>query len=216
MLEQVGIKAKGQRLAHLLVHAELDALICSGPRQGKQFTYALLDDRAPRVKALSREAALAQLSLRFFTGHGPALPQDFAWWSGLTLSDAKKGMESVRDRLSELELDGRTYWHTESATPPALKEPVVHFLPNYDEHLIAYKERSAAFDRERIPALGARENVLFNHLVILDGRVIGGWRRTQGTSEIEITLIARLNAAEKKALSTAQARLTKYLTASEL
>lgn|GEM_PF-2848750 len=142
------------------------------------------------------------------------MPQDFAWWSGLTLTDAKKGLESVRDQLSEIAVDGRSYWHAESATPPVLKEPVVHFLPNYDEHLIAYKERSAAFDRERIEPIGARENVLFNHLVLLDGRVIGGWRREQGKTEIEVTLIARLNAAEKKALNAARARLTKYLEAS--
>jgi hypothetical protein len=214
LFTEAGINAKGQRLAHLVSHAELDALICSGPRRGKQFTYALLDERAPKTKPLPREAALADLSLRYYTGHGPALPQDFAWWSGLTLTDAKKGLESVRDQLSALEVDGRSYWHAESAKPPVLKEPVVHFLPNYDEHLIAYKERSAAFDRERIDRIGARENVLFNHLVILDGRVIGGWRREQGKTEIEVTLIARLNAAEKKALNAARARLTEYLGAS--
>lgn len=214
LFTDAGIEAKGQRLAHLLSHAELDALICSGARRGKQFTYALLDERTPKTKPRTREAALADLSLRFYTGHGPALPQDFAWWSGLTLTDAKKGLESVRGQLSAIEVDGRSYWHTEGAKPPVLKEPVVHFLPNYDEHLIAYKDRSAAFDRERIAPIGARENVLFNHLVILDGRVIGGWRREQGKTEIEITLITRLNAAEKKALAAAKARLTKYLEAS--
>jgi hypothetical protein len=91
----------------------------------------------------------------------------------------------------------------------------VHFLPNYDEHLIAYKERSAAFDRERIAPIGARDNVLFNHLVTLDGRVIGGWRREQGKTEVEITLITRLTATEKKALHAAEARLKSYLTQSE-
>ena len=214
LLNEAGIEAKGQRLGHLLSHAELDALICSGPRRGKQFTYALLDERAPKTKPRTREDALAELSLRFYTGHGPALLQDFAWWSGLTLTDAKKGLDSVRDHFSELEAAGRSYWHRDSAKPPVLKEPVVHFLPNYDEHLIAYKERSAAFDRERIAQIGTRGNVLFNHLVILDGRVIGGWRREQGETKIEITLITRLNAAEKKALGAAEARLTKYLEAS--
>lgn len=213
-LSEAGIEAKGQRLGHLLSHAELAALICSGPRRGKQFTYALLDARAPKTKPRAREEALAELSLRFYTGHGPALPQDFAWWSGLTLTDAKTGIASVRDKLSQLEIDGRTYWHAGSAQPPVLKAPVVHFLPNYDEHLIAYKERSAALDRERAASIGARDNVLFNHLVTLDGRVIGGWRRLPSKSEIEITLITRLNAAEKKALRAAQAQLTSYLAGS--
>jgi hypothetical protein len=123
-------------------------------------------------------------------------------------------LDSVRDQLSEITVEGRTYWHAESAKPPSLSAPVVPFLPNYDEHLIAYKERSAAFDRERIAPIGARDNVLFNHLVILDGRVIGGWRRKLGESEIEITLVTRVSPAENKALNAAQARLAKYLAAS--
>lgn len=214
LLAESGVEAKGQRLAHLLSHAELSALICSGPRRGKQFTYALLDERAGKRKARSREAALSELTLRFFTGHGPALPQDFAWWSGLTLGDARKGIDSVRDQLAELQVEGKQYWHADGAKPPRLNEPVVHFLPNYDEHLVAYKDRSAAIDRARTPTLSARDNVLFNHVVTLDGRVIGGWRREPGKTQVETTLGARLSAAEKQALNAAKAQLTKYLAAS--
>jgi hypothetical protein len=209
-LAAAGIEAKGQRLGHLMMHAELDALICSGPRQGKQFTYALLDERAAPTPALSRTDALAALTLRFFTSHGPALPQDFAWWSGLTIGDAKAGLKSVGDVLSQLEIAGRTYWHAGHAEPPQLKAPIVHLLPNYDEHLIAYKERSAAFDRERVATLGPHDTVIGNHLITLDGQVIGGWRREEAA--IEINLITRLKAQERQALNTAQARLAEFLT----
>jgi hypothetical protein len=37
---------------------------------------------------LAREEALAELSERYFTSHGPASLQDFTWWSGLTVADA--------------------------------------------------------------------------------------------------------------------------------
>src|ERR1700736_2352993 len=46
VLRAAGISPEGQRLPHLLSAAELDGLITSGPRQGKQFTYALLEERA--------------------------------------------------------------------------------------------------------------------------------------------------------------------------
>jgi hypothetical protein len=213
VLTEAGIEAIGQRLGHLMMHAELDLVLCSGPRRGKQFTYALVDERVPPTKALAREQALAELTRRYFTSHGPALPQDFAWWSGLTLRDVKAGLELAGDALSELVVDGRTYWHVGSARPPKLSAPVVHLLPNYDEHLIAYKERSAAFDRERVASLGRRDNVLSNHLITLDGQVIGGWRRRAGrpSAAIEKTLIAKLNAAEKKALKAAEERLATFL-----
>jgi hypothetical protein len=81
-LEKSGVKTDGLRLGHILIHAELEGLICSGPRQGKQFTYALLEERAPGVKTLGREEALAELTHRYFTGHGPATLRDFSWWSG--------------------------------------------------------------------------------------------------------------------------------------
>jgi len=87
-LVRVGIQAAGLRLGYIMMHAELEQLICSGPRRGKQFTYALLDERVPSAKTLDRDAALAELTKRFFQSHGPALVEDFAGWSGLTVADA--------------------------------------------------------------------------------------------------------------------------------
>lgn len=156
-LEQGGITATGQRLGHIMMHAELDALVCSGPRRGKQFTYALLSERAPGARSMTREQALAELTRRYFTSHGPALPQDFAWWSGLTLEDARAGLALASEALSELVVDGRTYHHAGSARPPRPATSVVHLLPNYDEHVIAYRERNATIHKEDVPALGRND-----------------------------------------------------------
>jgi hypothetical protein len=211
-LSDAGIEADGQRLAHLMMHAELDALICSGANRGKQFTYALVDARVPVQKARGRDEALRELTLRYFTSHGPALPQDFAWWSGLTIRDANEGLKLASDALSELVVEGRRYWRAEAASPPKLSKPVVHLLPNYDEHLIAYKERSAAFDRSRMPKLGSRDNALSNHLITLNGQVVGGWKRdAAGPSEkLTLTLLTTLSPTEQAALKQAESRLAKF------
>src|SRR5438128_282472 len=90
LLEQVGITTGDTiRTSLLMMHAELEGVICNGPMRRKQFTYALIEERAPNTLTLTREEALAELASRFFTSHGPATAQDFAWWSGLTVADAR-------------------------------------------------------------------------------------------------------------------------------
>jgi hypothetical protein len=96
------IDASGQRLAHLVMYLEVDAVICSGPRQGRQFSYALVDDRVPPAPDRSRDEALGELARRYFQSHGPATVHDFAWWSGLTMGEARRGAGAVD---SELVLD---------------------------------------------------------------------------------------------------------------
>lgn len=109
VLKDTSIETNVQRLAHIIMWSELDGLICSGPRRGKQFTYALLEERVGKAKKLSREQALAKLALKYFTGHGPAQIQDFSWWSGLTVEDARDALDLVKSRLNQVTLDGKTY-----------------------------------------------------------------------------------------------------------
>ena len=106
-LANIGIVAEGLRLGYILHWAELEALVCSGPRRGKQFTYALLEERVPPAKPISHEEALAELVKRYFTSHGPATLHDFTWWSGLTLANAKKGVAFQAALLEHEMIDGR-------------------------------------------------------------------------------------------------------------
>ena len=187
VLAKAGVKADGtQRLAHIIMHAELDAVICSGARRGKQFTYALLDERAPTGRLPSREQALGDLAARYFTGHGPAQLKDFAWWSGLTLAQARTGLEMVRRELDEEEIDGKRYWLAAGVRLPARTARAAWLLPPYDEYLIGYKDRGAAMDPALWAPMAGRDPYVAP--VVLDGRVIGGWRRTLGQETVRITL----------------------------
>src|SRR5215469_1273386 len=105
-------------LSYTIMQAELDGIICSGPRKGKQFTYMLLDERVPQTKTFSNNEAIAQLTKRFFQSHGPALAADFSWWSGLTLTDAKKGVALLGSQIQKSERDGKTYYYFEIASKP--------------------------------------------------------------------------------------------------
>lgn len=200
---EAGIEAAGLRFGYIMMCAELDALVCSGPRRGKAQTYALVSERAPQARTLEREEALAELAIRYFTGHGPAQAQDFAWWSGLAMKDVNTGIDLAKSKLNKAEVDGKTFWFADTA-PATLASPVVHLLPNYDEFLIAYKDHSPSFDASlKGLSIGTRDLVLANHILVVDGMVAGGWRReVKGKkATIQVRLLRQLSPVEQKAVN---------------
>ena len=205
VLEAGGIAVDGQRLAYLMMHAELDGVICSGPRRGKQHTYALLDERVPPAPALTRDEALAALTRRYFASHGPATPHDFAWWSGLKVSDARRGLDLDRPDLDSFTLDGTTYWTGSPAAPAEEDEPVVRLLPNYDEHVVAYRDHGPSCHPAARHALNVRGGPLDAHFVTVDGLIVGGWRRKVEAKRVVVTtnLLVALRGPERAALDRA-------------
>jgi DNA glycosylase AlkZ-like len=203
-LAEAGIVAVGQRLGHIVSHAELDAVVCSGPRRGKQFTYALLAERAPNARTLIRDEALAELTRRYFTGHGPATVRDFSWWSGLMMADARAGLAMVGSDLSHEEIEGQTYWYPASLPPIAESSEAAFLLPTYDEFLVGYDGFGAALTGGR----GNGEWAAFTATIVIGGQVVGNWRRTltKGTVVIEIAPFASLADARREAIFTAASR----------
>jgi hypothetical protein len=165
----------------------LDAVVCSGPRRGKQFTYALLAERAPQAKTLARDEALAELTRRYFTSHGPAMAQDFAWWSGLTLADVHQGLDMVKDTLIQETVGDQSYWLAADGPVVKAPSPTAYLLPNYDEYLISYRDSRLAVEPEYTELFRAG-NVIFSHFVVIDGRVVGSWKRTFEKKTVVITL----------------------------
>lgn len=205
-------EAVGQRLAYILMHAELDALICSGPRRGKQFTYALLDERAPQAKPLGRDEALAQWTLRYFRSHGPAQLVDFAWWSGLPSRDAKRGLDLVASKLAHASIDGKTYWFAREMKSIKPKGPTALLLSIYDEYTIAYRDRSVIAEDRTIEKLLAMGNALTSVLIV-DGKIAGTWKRVVAGGRVEIAtnLFRSFRSEERQALRAAAAKYAAFL-----
>jgi hypothetical protein len=201
-----------QRLACIVMRAELDGVICSGARRGKQFTYALLEERVPRPTVLEREAASFELARRYFTTRGPATVDDFAWWSGLTKADAKRGVEAAATHLEHESIEGRSYWFPAAERPVRISSSLAHLLPNYDEYFIGLKDRSAF--GARLKSSGRpRTNALSGHILIVNGQIVGGWRRTLvgRTVVIEPKSLIRLSEAERRAVGVAARRFGRFL-----
>lgn len=210
VLDQAGIAAAGQRLAYLVMRAELDGIICSGARRGKQFTYALIAERAPQAMILGRDEALAELIKRFFASHGPATAHDCAWWSGLTIADVQAGLEMVTPHLIHEEIAGKRHWRS-TAIPPATSElPAALLLPPYDEYVIAYRDHRAILDP--MHADQAR-NAVFGGVTVIKGQVVGNWRRrfSKGVVVIESAPFRPFTHVEQQAFAVAAQRFGDFL-----
>jgi len=209
-LKRASLSFDGLRLAHLAMYAELEGVICSGPRRGKQFTYALLAERAPNAARLPREEALATLARRYFTSHGPATIRDFVWWSGLTTADAKQGLEMNRAR--RLEIDGQTYWTIGPVPQGARRARRVHLLPIYDEYFVAYRDRHAVPHGPSLVPAGVNR-VTFRHSLVVGGQIAGTWRtkRQAKTVVVDGCLLRRLTAREQRGLLEAVHHYERFL-----
>jgi hypothetical protein len=206
IMQKAKINATGQRMGHLLIHAELDAVICSGPRQGKQFTYALMDERAPVKEKFDKNKALANLTQQYFISRGPATVRDYAWWSGLGITEAREGIALLASKLEKETINGEEYFYTDSAKFRNVKASFL--MPDYDEYGISYKDRSAIFGDMASKKLKRDGNPIFNHIFVIDGVAAGTWqRKVKGKKTvIETAPFSPLNAAKQRTLDKAVKR----------
>jgi hypothetical protein len=181
------VSIAGGSLLHVLGYAELRGVICSGGRRGKQPTFALLDERAPKARARSREQALAELARRYFQSRGPATERDFAWWTGLPLRDVREALELAKPDLQRVELGGVVYWSGDDAVA-APRRSSAHLIPAFDEVLIGYQDRSALVDAAHVRRINRGGGILKPALV-LDDRVQGTWTRTIEKGAVSIVVV---------------------------
>lgn len=207
-LEQAGIQNLQLGMLLILARGMAEGLLCNATRH----TMALLDEWIPRGKSLDFEQSVAEFARRYFISHGPATLQDFIWWSGLLAADARAGLDAIKSHLMSETIDGQTYWMSPDFQMPQLNEHVAYFLPNYDEYLVSYRDRSASLD-PRYDAVWKKRNPIFNHVMMIDGQVVGTWTRTgkKAGTLVEATLVRPLTSAEEEAFDLALQRYSAFL-----
>jgi hypothetical protein len=210
VLEGGGISSAGQRLAYLVMNAELEGLICSGPMRGAQHTYAALDERVASAAKPAADQSLGELTWRFFAGHGPASVKDFTRWSSLTTSDADAGLQLASDRLDRVVVDDEPLWFDPSLGQAPAGGRAALLLPLYDEVILSYRKLNfpVAAGHPQPPGMDR-----FVGWVLVDGVNVGTWRRTVRGSKVlvESRLTPQLDAARRKAVSEAEIRLADFL-----
>jgi len=181
-LEKANIAVNPSRLVHFVMRAELDGIVCSGALQGKKQTYALLDERVPATKTLSRDEAIAKLAKIYFTSHCPATLPDFVWWSGLTQTEAKKGLETVKQDFITEKIAGNEYLIANEFAGVANIGKTVFFLPAFDEYIISYRDRTAALSPEHHSKAISSQGV-FHPTIVVNGIVVGLWKKSTSKTQ---------------------------------
>ena len=212
MLDEGGVATTGQRGIHILWHLAQEAALCFGPRAGKQHTFALLDRWLPRRVERSREASLAELARRYFTSHGPATQRDFAWWSGLPAGVAREAvaLAAAHECVARESMGGAELFGGAASASPPVAAAAAHLLPAFDEYLVGYTDRSAVLDAPRLVNAGGG---LLSATVVIDGRVVGSWKRTLTRREVVVRVnpFAPLGRAHQRALERAAIRYGGFL-----
>ncbi|MDD5977879.1 MAG: winged helix DNA-binding domain-containing protein [Bacteroidales bacterium] len=174
-LARKDISMDKHRLSYHIRINELRGVLCSGNLTKMKATYSLVHDKIKNTVRMSREEALNTLTLRYFKSRGPATLQDFVWWSGLTVSECKRGVDSAGNVLKKINIDGREFLIHESCTElPASKKELI-ILPPYDEYLISYKTRDIAVPQQ-YRAKAHNNSGIFYPVVLKDGIVCGNWK----------------------------------------
>jgi hypothetical protein len=212
LLERAKIATSGQRGIHILWRLAHDRVLCFGPRAGKQQTFVRFDDWLPHAKTRPREEALAELAARYFTGHGPATVADFAWWSGLTLSEARQAVHLAADRLQRETVHGVAHWLAPAAAPRPAPRARAYLLPAFDEFLVGYTDRSAALEVARAVRVNRGGGIL-HPTIVVDGRVVGTWKRRLARGEVVFApdCFEALSAPKARAVSRALERYGEFL-----
>jgi hypothetical protein len=204
------IAAQSHRLSYIMMYAELEKIICSGSRRENQFTYALLDERVKPGKTITGDEALALLAARYFKSRGPATVHDFSTWSGLTLTECKRGLAMLKDRLETIIAEDTEYYVFSDAVFHKGTARNVQLLPVYDEYIMGYKDRSAILTYQQ--SLGSEFNYMNDCMIIYDGQIIGTWKRAIKNKKIELNydFFTELTRARKKGFDEAIYKFSQF------
>jgi hypothetical protein len=209
--KDAGMEFEGLRLTYVMMEAELTGLICSGPKKGNQFTYMLLEERVPPVSRITRDEALAEITLRYYGCRGPATVKDFGTWSGLTLADCRKGIAMVGTKLLREEVDGKEYYFMDVGRARPVASRRMFLLPIYDELIMGYQDRGPnLITRNSLPG---PPNVAFDNLIVWDGQVIGSWKRVIERKAVRLgwKFFQELDAEQLKWLDAAVERYSEFM-----
>jgi hypothetical protein len=211
-LGKAKIATDENRASHLLLRAELDGIVCSGATKAGKQTYTLLEERFPKAKPLTKDEALAKLAKKYFTSHCPATSQDFVWWSGLSVGEAKHALEMVKSDFVSETIDAQTYWITNAFSIPKAGKEFVYLLPAYDEFIISYKDRSASLPLENHNKT-VSNNGIFRPTIVINGQVTGMWKRTikKDNVIVETEFFKQANKTTKSLIEKAAIRFGYFL-----
>lgn len=172
-LGKQGVTSNAHKISIYLRRAEQEGIICSGELDNCQNTYALLDERVPPTKELTRDESITLLAQKYFRSHSPATIEDFVWWSNLNIGECKAAVATIDNELIKKPHNGTVYYIHRDCRIKGLRYKTL-LLPPYDEYLLGYKTRHHVIEDE-FRHRAYSNNGLFYPVIISKGQIVGNW-----------------------------------------
>ncbi|HQG17463.1 MAG TPA: crosslink repair DNA glycosylase YcaQ family protein [Ornithinibacter sp.] len=213
-VEAAGLPTDVQRLAHLLIVAELRAFICSGPPRGAEHTYVLADETLPPapLDSLDADDGRRELTRRFVAGHGPASERDLARWSTLTLTQIRAALRDLEGDLDHVEAGGHTLWFDPRMSSRTSRAPRALLLSTFDEVCLTY--RDTGFPRRDPSASRARlVSEAGGGIVVVGDEDVGVWKRVVTAASVRVAVSGDtpLDTSDQDAIGDAAAAFAAFL-----
>ncbi|MEV4410375.1 winged helix DNA-binding domain-containing protein [Catellatospora sp. NPDC049609] len=208
-LAKLGVDPAGQAPYHLIRHATLSGLACHGPRRAGETTYVLLDDWLPERggEQPSPQDAAAELARRYLRAYAPAGVADFATWSGLPVTAARRAW--AQQAGLRVRPDGSAVLDEAAGEVPGADAADVRLLPAYDDYLTGYRSRDAVVDtayQQRVFPGGG----VIRPAVAVDGLAVGTWAR-HGARGVRVDAFAALPPEVQAGIEAEAADVTRFL-----
>ncbi|GAB4085631.1 winged helix DNA-binding domain-containing protein [Myceligenerans cantabricum] len=205
---QDGVSTEGQRGYHLIALLALDGVLHWGPFAGTQQLMV-----APRTAATavatqaagSPGAELRRIARAYLATRGPATADDLAWWLGLPKTPVRAAVAEISAELRHVEVDGRPMLVAGDEDLAAPGPSGVTLVPGFDEIVLGYQDRGLVASPEAMKAVVPFANGVFRPAVLLDGRLIGSWRRAPKKDEPPFELMDGVRARDRRAVEAAVA-----------
>lgn len=211
-LAKEGISIDNRLITHFLSRAEVEGIICSGTVRGRFHTYALIDERVPPTPILHKEEALAKLALQYFQSHSPATLEDFIWWSGLSVTEAKHAIYLIENKLIAEKFAADNLYIHKSYSNIDIPQDIVHLMPPFDEYLISYKSRTHCLPLHHYPKAFTNYGI-FYPIILHNGKIVANWKKkaVKGEIQIEATPFEKSISIPKRLLKKAENNYKSFL-----
>lgn len=173
-LAEKGKQMDDHRLSYHIRMAEMTGILCSGDLQPMKATYAFSLHKIPQRANMDRDEALAHITRKYFKSRQPATLEDFVWWSGLNISDCRKGIALLGDYLHVKRYRGHDFYLTDDCRTRGFRKEKYLLIPPYDEYLIGYKSRDIVLPQEH-KHRAHNNSGIFQPVIAYDGTICGNW-----------------------------------------
>jgi len=188
------------------------------------YSYILLSHLLPELDpfAMRNDEAWTRLAAQYFKAECPARAKDFAWWAGINVTDAIKGIQEAKPKLVPVAVE---YSKDEYLIP----EPDLQDFYNFsstDSHfnLIPYRDIYLKGQREIVDRFLPVEHAdkpfsrwkgkLINDpiaTIVRDGQVVGVWEWNESNEDIDLILFESTPKTVEKAIRKRASALADFI-----